>query len=107
MFRAHVLIVRSAKLYYTVSGIITPVGGRPVHRLREGWMECIELWVLLHSRITSSLLGRNIFLSTLFSNALSLCFTLNVRDQLDPILSARNAAYTSEVLFVCHVIVGN
>ena len=34
MFRAHVLIVRRAKLYYTVSGIITPVGGRPVHRLR-------------------------------------------------------------------------
>jgi len=28
-------------LYYTASGIITPVGGRPVHRLREdlctGW----------------------------------------------------------------------
>jgi len=22
-------------LYYTVPGIITPVGGRPVHRLRE------------------------------------------------------------------------
>ena len=35
MFRAHVLIVRRAKLYYTVSGIITPIGGRPVHRLRE------------------------------------------------------------------------
>ena len=34
MFRAHVLIVRRAKLYYTVSGII-PIGGRPVHRLRE------------------------------------------------------------------------
>ena len=31
MFRAHVLIVRRAKLYYTVSGIITPIGGRPVH----------------------------------------------------------------------------
>ena len=31
----HVLIVRRAKLYYTVSGIITPIGGRPVHRLRE------------------------------------------------------------------------
>ena len=27
------LIMRS-KLYYTASGIITPVGGRPVHRLR-------------------------------------------------------------------------
>ena len=39
MFRAHVLIVRTAKLYYTVSGIITPIGGRPVHRLREDWME--------------------------------------------------------------------
>ena len=29
------LIVRRSKLYYTVSGIITPIGGRPVHRLRE------------------------------------------------------------------------
>ena len=29
------LIIRRSKLYYTVSGIITPVGGRPVHRLRE------------------------------------------------------------------------
>ena len=35
MFRAHVLIVRKEKLYITVSGIITPIGGRPVHRLRE------------------------------------------------------------------------
>ena len=31
------LIIRSSKLYYTASGIITPVGGRPVHRLREDW----------------------------------------------------------------------
>ena len=35
MFRAHVLIVRRAKLYYRASGIITPIGGLPVHRLRE------------------------------------------------------------------------
>ena len=35
MFRAHVLIVRRSKFYYTASGIITPVGGRPVHKLRE------------------------------------------------------------------------
>ena len=34
-FEHHVLIVRRSKLYYTASGIITPVGGRPVHRLRE------------------------------------------------------------------------
>ena len=35
MFRAHAFIVRRAKLYYTVSGIIKPIGDRPVHRLRE------------------------------------------------------------------------
>jgi len=31
MFRAHLLIIRRSKLHYTASGIITPVGGRPVH----------------------------------------------------------------------------
>ena len=36
MFRGHVLNVRRAKLCYTVSGIITPIGGRPVHRLCTG-----------------------------------------------------------------------
>jgi len=30
-----VLIIRRSKLFYTASGIITPVGGCPVHRLRE------------------------------------------------------------------------
>ena len=29
------LIVKRSKLYYTASGIITPIGGRPVHGLRE------------------------------------------------------------------------
>jgi len=38
MFQAHVLVVRRPKLYYTVTGIITPIGGRPVHRLREDWI---------------------------------------------------------------------
>jgi len=32
IFRTYVLIVRRPKLYYTASGIITPVGGHPVHR---------------------------------------------------------------------------
>ena len=50
MFRAHVLIVRRAKLYYTVSGIITPIGGRPVHRLRES---SLNLW-LSHMEICDS-----------------------------------------------------
>jgi len=26
------LIIRRSKLYYTTSGIVTPIGGRPVHR---------------------------------------------------------------------------
>jgi len=30
-----VLLIRGSKLYYAASGVITPVGGRPVHRLRE------------------------------------------------------------------------
>ena len=34
-FEHHVLIVRRSELYYTASGIITPIGGRPVHRLRD------------------------------------------------------------------------
>jgi hypothetical protein len=36
----------------------------------------------LHSPVTSSLFGQNIFPSTLFSNTLSLCSSLNVRDQV-------------------------
>jgi len=30
-----VFIIKRSKLYYTASGIITPVGGRLVHRLRK------------------------------------------------------------------------
>jgi len=33
-FEHHVLIIRRSKLYYTASRMITPIGGRPVHRLR-------------------------------------------------------------------------
>ena len=34
MFRVNVLIIRRSKLHYTACGIITPVGGHLVHRLR-------------------------------------------------------------------------
>ena len=34
-FEHHVLIVRRSKLHYAASGIITPIGGHPVRRLRE------------------------------------------------------------------------
>jgi hypothetical protein len=37
---------------------------------------------VLHSPVTSSLLGPNILLRTLFSNTLSLCSFLNMRDQV-------------------------
>ena len=38
MFRAHEFIIRRSKLYYTTSGIITPIGDRPVHRLRVDFL---------------------------------------------------------------------
>jgi len=41
-----------------------------------------SLCSFLHSPITSSLLGPNILLNTLFSNTLSLCSSLNVKDQV-------------------------
>jgi len=36
-------------LYYTVSGIITPIGGRPVHRLRD-WLILINKYIEMHSQ---------------------------------------------------------
>ena len=39
-----VLIIMRSKLYYTASGIVTPVGGRPVHRLREDY--CALSWLI-------------------------------------------------------------
>jgi hypothetical protein len=41
-----------------------------------------SLCSFLQSHVTSSLLGPNIFLSTLFSNTLSLCASLTVRNQV-------------------------
>jgi len=43
MFRAHVVIIRRSKLHYTASGIITPIGGRLVHRLKEVLPAAFEL----------------------------------------------------------------
>ena len=36
------LIIRRSKFYYTASGIITPVGGRQVHRLRADYVLIIR-----------------------------------------------------------------
>jgi len=56
MSRAHVLIVRRAKLYYTASGIIRPIGGRPVHRTATyrsddtSWMILINKYIEMHGQ---------------------------------------------------------
>ena len=42
----------------------------------------LPLYSFLHSPVTSPLLGSNILLSTLFSNTLSLCSSLNTSDQV-------------------------
>ena len=42
-FEHHVLIRRS-KFYYTASGITTPVGGRPEHRLGEDSKDLCTGW---------------------------------------------------------------
>ena len=54
------LIIRRSKLYYTASGIITPVGCLPVHRLREesslnvckGLLEILKLTQLIKKLAT-------------------------------------------------------
>jgi hypothetical protein len=43
-FEHHVLIDRRSELYYTASGIITPIDGRPVHRLRESSLNLFTGW---------------------------------------------------------------
>jgi len=40
-----VLIIRRSKLHYTASGVVTLVGGRPVHRLGEEKKER-EIYIL-------------------------------------------------------------
>ena len=58
MFQAYVLIIRRSELHYTASGIITPIGGRLVHRLREVWNKlivkqkfCASSWLITEINI--------------------------------------------------------
>jgi len=50
--------------------------------LGEGYRSLSPLCSFPHYPVTSSLLGPNILLSTLLSNTLSLCSSLNVQDQV-------------------------
>jgi len=61
MFRAHVLIIRRSTLHYTASGIITPIGGRLVHGLREDCRAATcapdgHLQVWWHQRLCNAIL---------------------------------------------------
>jgi hypothetical protein len=49
-----------------------------------------SLWSFLHFPVTSSLLGTNILLNTLFLNTLSLRSSLNVSDQVTHPYKATN-----------------
>jgi len=51
-FEHYVLIIRRSKFFYTASGIITPVDGRPVHRLKE---DTLMWWyqMLYNTNLTS------------------------------------------------------
>jgi hypothetical protein len=58
-----------------------------------------SLCSFLHSPVTSSLSDPNILLNTLFSNTLSLCSSLNVRDQVSrPYRTTSNTVYQKLVL---------
>ena len=60
MFRAQVLIIRRPKLYYTVCGIITPIGGRPMHRLRESSLNHLVFrWMWNHVACRTSDEGKS------------------------------------------------
>ena len=58
-----------------------------------------SLCTFLHSPVTSSLLGPNIFLSTLFSNTLGLLSSLNVSDQV-----SHPYKTTGKITFLCILI---
>ena len=48
------LIIMGSKLYYTASGIITPVGGRPVNSARNMYCNiifCVLSWLIAKFKI--------------------------------------------------------
>jgi hypothetical protein len=56
-----------------------------------------SLCSLLHSPVDSSLLGPNILVSALFSNTLSLCSSLSVRDQV-----SHPCKTTGKIIVLCY-----
>jgi hypothetical protein len=61
----------------------------------ENKLWCSSLCSFLQPPVTSSLFGPNILLSTLFSNILSLCSSLNVRDRIFTCIQNYRQIYNS------------
>ena len=70
------LIPATCSAYFVLDFITRKILGEECRSLSS------SLCSFLKSLVTSSLLGPNILLDTLFSNTLSLCFSLNVSDQV-------------------------
>ena len=57
-----VLIIRKSKLYYTACGIVTPVGVRPMHRLREElFSQLVHVQWHMSYRSADSTLSANLY----------------------------------------------
>ena len=77
-FEHHVLIVRRSKLYYTASGIIKPIGGRPLHGtatyrcddtrgcIIQFWPPDDGLFILVINQLDAQNLFYNTFISCLY-----------------------------------------
>jgi hypothetical protein len=71
--------------------------------LGEDYKPCSSsLCSFLQPHVTSSLLGPNILLSTLFSNTLSLCYSLNVRDKVSHPYKTRINIFKFEITAFFH-----
>ena len=105
------LIIRRSKLYYTASGIITPVGGRPVHRLREECSKHVEAFNPLtpndhYSSRTAPLTSKRCILYIYSTNIGTEYFKHGIHS---PFLSLQNAVcfiiltYLVPVLFTFYI----
>jgi len=65
-FEDHLLIIRRSKLYYTASGIITPIGGRLVHLLTVKQKFCVTSWLITEINILRCKVSKTSKKSSLF-----------------------------------------
>jgi len=62
MFRAHVLIISRSELHYTASGIITPIGGRLVHRCVTNFDVLLTVHLSIFISVINQLDAQNVVL---------------------------------------------